>query len=135
MANPTAHANISVVLSLLKAFKLAELLALVNHLLAAFAIVNAPTMTLKLLMVLVMSVGLLVFYFAIRIRIDIALFDRWDTLDIAALDDALAKTNAKHQPGKTLEARLHGAYKLFQHGLLWVFLQFFLLMIVFFLFN
>ena len=90
-------------------------------------------MTLKLLMVLVMSVGLLVFYFAIRIRIDIALFERWDTLDIVAVDDALAKANAKHRSGKTLEARLHGAYKLFQYGLLWVFMQFFLLMIVFFL--
>lgn len=132
MVNATAHANISVTLPLLKAFKLAELLALANHLLAVFAVVNASTMILKLFAVLVMSVGLVVFYFAIRIRIDITLFERWDALDIAALDDALAKTNAKYQSGKTLEARLGGAYKLFQQGLLWVFMQFFLLMIVLF---
>ena len=125
---PKAHAKLSVMLSLLKAFKFTELLALANNLLAIVAFINSPVLTLKVLATLILAVGLGVFYFALRIRIDITLFEQWDSFEINALDDALSNINPKHQAGRVLEDRLQGSYKLFNRGLLLVFVQFCLLM-------
>ena len=124
---PKAHAKLSVMLSLLKAFKFTELLALANNLLAIVAFINSPVLTLKVLATLILAVGLGVFYFALRIRIDITLFEQWDSFEINALDDALSNINPKHKTGRTLEERLQGSYRLFNRGLLLVFVQFCLL--------
>lgn len=129
MLKPKVHAKLSVMLSLLKAFKLAELLALVNNLFAVIAIIYSPTFSIKLLASLVFALVLVVFYFALRIRADIALFERWDNLEISALDDALTEINPQYQAGRTLEARLQGCYKLFNQGLLLVLVQFCMLML------
>ncbi|MGB2833365.1 MAG: hypothetical protein WBC07_10465 [Methylotenera sp.] len=129
MLKPKVHAKLSVMLSLLKAFKLAELLALVNNLFAVIAIIYSPTFSIKLLASLVFALGLGVFYFALRIRVDIALFERWDNLETSALDDALTEINPQYQAGRTLEARLQGGYKLFNQGLLLVLVQFCMLML------
>ncbi len=125
---PKVHAKLNVMLSLLKAFKLAELLAMANNLLAIVALIYSPVLPLKALASLILAVGLGIFYFALRIRIDIALFERWDSFEINALDDALSNINPKHKTGRTLEERLQGSYRLFNHGLLLVFVQFCLLM-------
>jgi len=125
---PKVHAKLSVMLSLLKAFKLAELLALANNLLAIVAVIYSTELPLKAMASLILVVGLGVFYFALRIRIDITLFEQWDSFEINALDDALSNINPKHQTTRTLEARLQGSYRLFNRGLLLVFVQFCLLM-------
>ncbi|MES1986541.1 MAG: hypothetical protein V4440_00660 [Pseudomonadota bacterium] len=125
---PKIHAKLSVMLSLLKAFKLAEMLALANNLLAIVAFIYSPDLLLKAMASLILAVGLGVFYIALRIRIDITLFERWDSFEINALDDALSNINPKHKTGRTLEERLQGSYRLFNRGLLLVFVQFCLLM-------
>jgi len=127
---PQAHAKLSVILSILKAFKLVELLTLVNNLLAIFAIVYSPIFQFKVLASVVLIVGLVIFYYALRIRIEITLFDRWDSLEIGVLDDALANINSKHQSGRTLDARLKGSYRLFNRGLLLLLAQFCLLLLI-----
>ena len=129
ITKPQLHAKLSVMLSLLKAFKLAELLALVNNILVIFLLIYLPTLQVKLLAVLVFAAGLSVFYFAIRVRIDVALFERWDTLELTQLDDALFSINPKIKANRTLESRLQGSYKLFNRGLLMLLAQFCLLIL------
>jgi hypothetical protein len=124
---PKVHAKLSVMLSLLKAFKLAELLALANNLLAIVALIYSPVLPLKALASLILAVGLGIFYFALRIRIDITLFERWDSFEISQLDNALSNINSKHQAGRALEERLQGSYRLFYRGLVLLFVQFCLL--------
>jgi len=126
---PKVHAKLSVLLSLLKAFKLAELLALANNLLAIVAFIYSPDLLLKVMTSLILAVGLGVFYFALRIRIDITLFERWDSFEINALDDALSNINPKNQASRTLDERLQGSYRLFNRGLVLIFIQFCLLII------
>ena len=126
---PKVHAKLSVMLSLLKAFKLAELLAIASNLLAIVALIYSPVLLLKALASLIIVVSLGIFYFALRIRIDITLFERWDSLEINVLDDALSNINSKHQAGRTLEERLQGSYRLFKLGLVLIFIQFCLLII------
>ena len=125
---PKVHAKLSVMLSLLKAFKLAELLALANNLPAIVAFIYSPELPFKVLATLILAVGLGVIYFAFRIRIDITLFEQWDSFEINALDDALSNINPKHKTGRTLEERLQGSYRLFNRGLVLLFVQFCLLM-------
>lgn len=124
------HAKLSVMLSLLKAFKLAELLALANNLVAVIAVLNSHILPIKALALLMLALSLGIFYFALRIRIDITLFEHWDSFDMSALDDALSKVSAKHQTGRPLEKRLQGSYRLFMQGLLLVFVQLSLLVVI-----
>ena len=130
LSKPKVHAKLSVMLSLFKAFKLVEMLTVINCSLAVAITLYSHMQLLKALASLVLVVGLGIFYFALRIRIDITLFERWDSLEINALDDALSKINPKHQSGRTLEERLQGSYKLFKQGLLLVLAQFSLLIAI-----
>lgn len=124
---PEVHANISMVLSLLKAFKPIEMFSVVNCVLAIVGLVYTPNLKVKLLCMLVMLIGLGVLYFAMRIRVDCTLFERWDGLDVVALDSALLHLNPKHQSGRTLAARIEGSYKLFNRGIVLMALQFLVL--------
>ena len=126
---PKVHAKLSLILSLFKAFKLVELLALANNLLAIVALIYSPVLPLKVLASLILAVGLGIFYFALRIRIDMTLFERWDSFEISQLDNALSNINPKYQAGRTLDERLQGSYRLFNRGLALVFVQFCLLII------
>ena len=123
-----AHAKLSVMQALFKAYPLVELLALFNLLLAIVAMVFAPNLPVKILATLVLLAGAGVFYFALRIRVDRAIFTRWETLDMPALDAALKDINPHHQAGKTLSSRLTGGYQLFKHGVFLLIVQFGLLM-------
>ena len=126
---PKVHAKLSVILSLFKAFKLVELLAFANNLLASVTLIYSLVLPLKVLASLILAVGLGIFYFALRIRIDITLFERWDSFEISQLDNALSNINSKHQAGRALEERLQGSYRLFKLGLVLIFIQFCLLII------
>ena len=132
---PKAHAQLNTVLALLKSFKLVECITLLNNCLALVGIALLFTERLKLLGLLVLATGLIVMYFAIRIRIDITLFERWDSLDVVALDEVLAKLNPKHQIGRTLEVRLIGSYRLFKQGLLVMLVQSALLILLVWFFE
>jgi len=127
LSKPEAHAKISLALSLLKAFKPVEVFSIVNCMLAIAGVVYSPNLKIKLICTLVILIGLGVLYFAIRIRIDRTLFERWDSLEIAALDEALIGLNPKHQSGRALTTRLEGSYKLFNRGILAILLQFLML--------
>jgi hypothetical protein len=111
-----SHAELVTMLALLKAFKLIELLVIVNNLLAITFIALSFSWQLKLLGVLVFGLGMLVMYFAIRIRVDINLFTHWDSIDIASLDEVLMSLNPTHSSGRTLTSRVLGSYKLFKQG-------------------
>lgn len=125
-----AHTKIKVMQAIFKAYYLVELLTLFNLLLAIVAIVFAPNVLVKILASLVLLAGAGVFYFALRIRIDQALFADWHTLDIPALDAALKDLNPHHQAGKTLSSRLTGGYQLFQRGVFFLIVQFGLLIVL-----
>ena len=118
------HAKLSVMLSLLKAFKLVEFLALANNLLTVIAVLNTHILPIKVLALLILIISLGVFYFALRIRIDVTLLEHWDSLDMSALDNALSNLSPKHQAGRPLEKRLQGSYRLFMQGLLLLLMQF-----------
>jgi hypothetical protein len=111
-----SHAELVTMLALLKAFKLIELLVIVNNLLAITFIALSFSWQLKLLGVLVFGLGMLVMYFAIRIRVDINLFTHWDSIDIASLDEVLMSLNPTHSSGRTLTSRVLGSYSLFKQG-------------------
>ncbi len=113
---PKPHAQLVTVLALLKSFKLIELLVIVNNLLAIIFMALSVSWQLKLVGALVIGIGLLVMYYAIRIRIDIQLFIHWDSLDKDELDVALMMFNPAHQSGRTLALRLLGSYGLFKQG-------------------
>jgi hypothetical protein len=117
---PKVHAKLSVMLSLLKAFKLVELIALTSNLLAILAILYSLMSPLKVLASLMLLVSLGIFNFALRIHIDITLFGRWDSFELSAIDEALSKINSKHKTGSALEMRLQGSYRLLKLGLLLV---------------
>ncbi|MDI1297735.1 hypothetical protein [Methylotenera sp.] len=117
---PKSYTKIVTILALLKSFKLIELLAIVNNLVAIVFATLAYSWQQKLLEVLVLGVGLLVMYFTIRIRIDVNLFNHWSKLDIAELDEILTMLNPAHQSGRTLTMRVMGSYSLFKRGaILW----------------
>lgn len=116
LIQPKSHTQLVTTLALLKAFKLIELLAIVNNLLAIVLIALSFSWTLKLLGAIVFSVGVLVMYFAIRIRVDVNLFAHWDSLDITELDEVLTMLNPAHQAGRTLTLRMLGSYRLFRRG-------------------
>jgi hypothetical protein len=132
---PKSHAQFSVVLAILKAFRQIALVALVACCLALAGIVLAPTLPIKLLALLVFCLGLSVFYFALRIRIDVTLFERWDSLDIVELDAALLQLRPDFLAGRTLETRLNASLKLFKIGAFLCFLQIILLLIMAWVMN
>ena len=129
MLKPQTHTKINVMLSILKAFKLAEILTLLNNFIAIYAISHAPVFSIKLSASIMLGLGLIVFYYAIRIRIDVALFELWDSLDMVTLDEALRALNPNHAAGRSLESRLQGSVKLIKRGLLIVFMQYLMLML------
>lgn len=122
--NPTkTHTQLSVTISVLNAFKLLEWIALACTLLAFASMMLTGAGYLKLLGFLVVTLGLTVFYFAFRLRVDVALFKDWQHLDVGALDDALLKINPQFQVGRTLEARLAASRELFHYGFYLLLLQ------------
>lgn len=124
MLNQTkTHAQLSVTISVLNAFKLLEWIALSCTLLAFASMMLTATGHLKIMGFLVVALGLAVFYFAFKVRVDVALFKQWQSLDVAALDDALLKINPQFQVGRSLEARLAASRELFHYGFYLLLLQ------------
>lgn len=118
-----ANAQLRVMLAVLKTNVLIETLAVLNLLLAMLVVVYLPKWPVKLCATLVIVFGMAVLYFAVRIRIDHALFEKWDTLDTVALDSVLQQINPKHSVGMTLEHRLSGTYYLFQKEIICLLMQ------------
>lgn len=124
MLNQTkTHAQLSVTISVLNAFKLLEWIALACTLLAFASMMLTSAGYLKLIGFLVVSLGLTVFYFAFKLRVDVAIFKEWQNLEMAALDDALLKINPQFKVGRTLEARLAASRVLFHYGFYLLLLQ------------
>ena len=126
---PKTHAQLSVTFALLDAFKLIEIVMLLNNLFAIIGIALSHSIQLKWLGVLVFSIGMIALYIAIRIRIDVKLFERWDSLDVIALDEVLANLNNTHQADRSIDARLAASHSLFKRGLWMTLLQSILLML------
>lgn len=130
LSKPIVHTKLTVMLAVFKANKLVELLATLNMTLLLLAVVYASSLMVKGTAVFGVIAGMAVFYYSLRIRIDQVLFERWDSLDIQALDAALMQLNAHYEAGKTLNQRLTGAYQLFKMGLYGLIMQFIVLLIV-----
>ncbi|MGB4810904.1 MAG: hypothetical protein WBP13_00270 [Methylophilaceae bacterium] len=124
------HANFSVMMAFFRANKLVEILAALNNMLAIAAIVYSTNRWGKFVATSTLVAGLGVFYFALRIRIDYALFKRWDTLGIASLDEVLKELNPNFEQGRSLKIRLMRCYQLFKQGLAMLVLQFLLLIML-----
>jgi hypothetical protein len=135
LSQPQSHAQLSVALAILRSFWLIALLALTGCCFAISGMVFAPSWPIKLLGLLVFFLGLGVFYFALRIRIDVTLFERWDSLDIVELDVALSQLRPNFLAGRTLETRLNASLKLFKQGASLCFLQIILLLIMAWMMN
>jgi hypothetical protein len=135
LSRPKSHAQFSVVLAILKVFRQIALVALVACCLAIAGIVLALSWPIKLLALLVFCLGLGVFYFALRLRIDVTLFERWDSLDIVELDAALLQLRPDFLAGRTLEPRLNASLELFKIGAFLCFLQIILLLIMAWMMN
>lgn len=56
-------------------------------------------------------------YACIRVRIDVTLFERWEQLDTAALDQALIAVNPNFSPGRSLDSRIEGSLGWWHRGL------------------
>ncbi len=67
--------------------------------------------------------AMLTVYGCIRVRIDVALFERWEHLDPAALDQALVAVNPKFQIGRSLASRINGSLVWWRRGLYALVLQ------------
>lgn len=128
LSKPTVHAQLSVMLAVFKANRFVELLTGLNFILLLVAMAYAQQALIKGIALLGAFACIAVFYYALRVRIDQALFERWDSLDVQALDAALLKINTRFEAGKTLAQRLAGAYRLFRLGLYGLILQFIVLL-------
>lgn len=49
--------------------------------------------------------------------VPVTLFERWDNLDVAALDQALIAVNPRFKSGRTLESRIAGSLIWWRRGL------------------
>ena len=56
-------------------------------------------------------------YSCIRVRIDVTLFERWEQLDVAALDQALIAVNPRFNSGRSLHSRIEGSLSWWRRGL------------------
>ena len=55
-------------------------------------------------------------YCCIRVRIDVTLFERWENLDVAALDQALIAVKPNFKPGRSLQSRIEGSLGWWRRG-------------------
>ncbi len=67
--------------------------------------------------------AMLTIYACIRVRIDVALFERWEHLDPAALDQALLALNPHFKSGRTLESRIKGSLIWWRRGVMGLAMQ------------
>jgi hypothetical protein len=130
LTKPKVNAQLNVVLAILKTFLLLAFVALAGCCFAIWSMMLAANGLIKLLGLLVFCSGLGVFYFALRIRIDITLFEHWDSLDMAELDHALLQIKPDFIAGRTLENRLNASIKLFKIGAFLCLVQIILLLIM-----
>jgi hypothetical protein len=135
LSKSKVHTQLSVVLAILCTFWQLAFVALVSCCFAIGSMMLAPSELIKLLGLLVFCFGLGVFYFALRIRIDIALFERWDSLDMAELDRILLQMKPDFIVGRTLENRLNASIKLYKSGVFLCFVQIILLLILSWMMN
>lgn len=113
LSNSTsANAQLSVILACCRANALIEILALINQLLAIVSLVFGGGWVVKSLATLALLSGAILFYFAVRLRLDKALFERWDRLNVREIDNVLKEINPNFTPNKTLGMRLQGVIKI-----------------------
>jgi hypothetical protein len=119
-----------VMTSLLESFRPLETLVSGAGLAGMIALALTSVITLRLLALGVVVAGGTALYVALRIRIDAKLFKQWNRLVPVELDRVLQRINPKFKSGRSLEARLAGAYALFKAGILLTIIQYVLLVIL-----
>ena len=91
-----------------------------SALLAAAALAGATLVStsevVRALLAFSLVAALLAAYSGIRVRIDVTLFERWEQLDVAALDRALLALNPRFSPGRSLQSRIEGSLGWWRRG-------------------
>ena len=92
-----------------------------SALLAAAALAGATLVStsevVRALLAFSLVAALVAAYSGIRVRIDVTLFERWEQLDVAVLDQALIAVNPRFSPGRSLQSRIEGSLGWWRHGL------------------
>lgn len=115
--NPRIDAELAVAVALLKAFRPLEILLIGISLIGIASTIFWHAEITRWLGVGIFLTGLAGLYAGFRIRIDAALFERWESLDPIALDQVLQRINPQFKPGRTVASRLAGAYFLLKTGI------------------
>ena len=91
-----------------------------SALLAAAALAGATLVStsevVRALLAFSLVAAMVAAYSCIRVRIDVTLFERWEQLDVAALDQALIAVNPNFKPGRSLQSRIEGSLGWWRRG-------------------
>lgn len=112
---PDTQAALALAIARLRSMRAIECL---GALLVVTALIGAALSTglARILFSAAVLAAMFTFYSCIRVRIDVALFERWEHLDSSALDQALLAVNPNFKPGRTLESRIAGSLGWWRRG-------------------
>lgn len=92
-----------------------------SALLAAAALAGATLVWVndvtRALLALSLVAALVTTYACIRVQMDVTIFERWEEINIAALDQALMVANRNFTPGRSLHSRIEGSLSWWRRGL------------------
>ena len=112
------HTTLTLGIARLRSMRAIECL---SALLAAAALASATVLSTsevtRALLALSLIAASVATYSCIRVRIDVTLFERWEQLDVAALDHALLALNPRFNSGRSLHSRIEGSVNWWRRGL------------------
>ena len=92
-----------------------------SALLAAAALAGATLVSIndvtRALLALSLVAAIVTTYACIRVQMDVTLFERWEQINVAALDQALIAVNPNFKPGRSLHSRIEGSIGWWRRGL------------------
>ena len=116
--DPDAQTTLALSIARLRSMRAIEWLSalLGGAALGSAALVSANN-TVRILLALSIVAAIITTYACIRVRVDVTLFERWEQLDTAALDQALLTINPHFNPGRSLQNRIDGSLGWWRRGL------------------
>ena len=120
--NPDTQAALALAIARLRSMRAMECFSALLAAAALFGAASGDGLTRILFSGAVLA-AVLTLYSAIRVRIDVALFERWEQLDPAALDQALLALNPNFKLGRTLDSRIKGSLGWWRRGLMGLAMQ------------
>lgn len=116
--DPDAQTTLALSIARLRSMRAIEWLSalLAAAALAIAALVSAND-TARILLALSVVAAIITTYACIRVRVDVTLFESWEQLDTAALDQALLAINPHFNRGRSLQNRIDGSLGWWRRGL------------------